>query len=124
MRKTIIHGAENLKLELICEAKSGKESTMDQELDIFNIACEKATYNLRECVTMKNYSVNKPPYIQIRLFTAKENYALNEFNELSQISGDYLFVDNCKTKYCFVMVHMLGYWKIIGLIFFLTEVYI
>ena len=60
----------------------------------------------RVCVTIKKYSVNKPPYIQIRLFTAKENetmkqvgyvnYTLNEFKKLSQILGDFLFVDNCK----------------------------
>ena len=44
------------------------------------------------CHNKKN-NVNKPPYIQIRLFTAKKNetlkqvayvnYTLNEFNELS-----------------------------------------
>ena len=45
------------------------------------------------CVTIKKYSVNKPGYIHIRLFTAKENearkqvayvnYTLNEFKEHS-----------------------------------------
>ena len=80
---------------------------MDQELDICNRLYEIATYNARRvCVTIKKYSVNKPPYIQIRLFTAKENeamkqvayvnYTLNEFKELSQILGEFMFVDNCK----------------------------
>ena len=46
--------------------------------------------------------------IQIRLFTAKENedlkqvayvnYTLNEFKELSQILGDFMFVDNFKPQ--------------------------
>ena len=57
---------------------------------------------MRVAVTIKKYSVNKPPYIQIRLFTAKENeamkqvayvkYTLNEFNEMSQILGDFMLV--------------------------------
>ena len=59
-------------------------------------------------VTIKNYNVSKPHYIQIRLFTAKENedlkqvacvnYTLNEFKELSQILGDFMFFDNCKPQ--------------------------
>ena len=109
IRNTVIYDAENLGLVPIYEAKSGKESTMDQELEICNRVYEKATYNMRRvCVTIKKYSVNKPPYIQIRLFTAKENeamkqvayvnYTLNEFKELSQILGDFLFVDNCKPQ--------------------------
>ena len=108
IRKTVIYD-ENLGLVPIYEAKSGKESTMDQELEICNRVYKKATYNMRRvCVTIKKYSVNKPPYIQIRLFTAKENeamkqvayvnYTLNEFKELSQILGDFLFVDNCKPQ--------------------------
>ena len=36
IRNTVIHGAENLGLVPLYEAKSGKESTMDQELDICN----------------------------------------------------------------------------------------
>ena len=82
---------------------------MDQELDISNRVYEIATYNMRRvCVTIKMYNVSKPPYIQIRLFTAKENedlkqvayvnYTLNEFKELSQILGDFMFVDNCKPQ--------------------------
>ena len=66
-------------------------------------------YNMRRvCVTIKKYGVNKPPYFQIRLLTAKKNeakkqvahvsYTLNEFKELSQISGDFMFVDNCKPQ--------------------------
>ena len=68
-----------------------------------------ATYNRRQvCVKIKKYNVNKPPYIQIRLFTEKEsealkqvyyvNYTLNEFNELSQILGDFMFVENCDVQ--------------------------
>ena len=62
----------------------------------------------RVFVTIKKYNLNKPPYIQIRLFTEKENeamkqvayvnYTLNEFKELSQILKDFMFVDNCKTE--------------------------
>ena len=74
---------------------------MDQELDICNRVYEIATYNMRRvCVTIEKYNVSKPPYIQIRLFTAKENedlkqfayvnYTLNEFKELSQILGDFV----------------------------------
>ena len=62
----------------------------------------------RACVTIDKYSVKKSPYIQIRLFIAKENeamkqvayvnYTLNEFKELSQILVDFMFVDNCKLQ--------------------------
>ena len=107
VRKTIIHDAENFGLLLKYEAKSGKDSTMNQELDLCNREYEKATCNIRRlCVTIKKNKVNKPPYIQIRVFGAKEkearkqvsyvNYFLNEFKELSQILGDFMFVDNCK----------------------------
>ena len=76
IRKTIIYDAENLGLVPIYEAKSGKESTMGQELDVCNRVYELATYNLRRvCVTIKKYNVNKPPYIQIRHFNARENEA-------------------------------------------------
>ena len=92
IRNTVTQDAENLELVPIYEAKSVKESTMDQELDICNRVYEIVTYNMRRvCVTIKKYSVNKPPYIQIRLFTAKENenlkqvayvnYTLNEFKK-------------------------------------------
>ena len=93
----------------IYEAKFGKESTMDEELDICNRVYEIAIYFMSGvCVTIKKYTENKPPYIQIRLFTAKENdamkqvgyvqYTLNEFKELSQILGDLMIVDNCKPQ--------------------------
>ena len=96
-----IHDAENLGLVPIYEAKSGKETTKDQELDICNRVYEIATYNMRRVyVTIKKYNVNKPPYIQIRQFTAKENeamkqvayvnYTLNKFIELSQVLGDFV----------------------------------
>ena len=109
IRTTVIHDAEYLGLVPIYEAKSGRESTMDQELDICNRVYEIATYNMRRvCVTIKKYNVSIPSYIQIRLFTAKKNedlkqnayvnYTLNEFKELSQILGDIMFVDNCKPQ--------------------------
>ena len=51
-------------------------------------------------------NVNKPAFIQIRIFTAKENedlkqvacinYTLNEFKHMSQILGCFRFVNNCK----------------------------
>ena len=74
-------------------------------MDLYEIA----TYNFKwVCVTIKKYNVNKTPYIQIRLSTAKENeamkqvayvnYTLNEFKELSQILGDFMFFDNCNTQ--------------------------
>ena len=79
IRNNVIHDAENLGLVPIYEAKPGKESTMDQELEICNRVYEIATYNMRRAgVTIKKYSVNKPPYIQIRLFTAKENEAMKQ----------------------------------------------
>ena len=103
IRNTVIHDAEHLGLVPIYEAKPGKESNIDQELEICNRVYEIATYNIRRvCVTIKKYRVNKPPYIHIRLFNAKENeamkqnayvnYTLNEFKELSQILGDFWFV--------------------------------
>ena len=94
IRNTVIHNAENLGLVPILELTSDKESTMDQELANCNKVYDIATYNRRQvCVTIKKYNINKPPYIQIRLFTAKENeamkqvayvnYTFNEFKELS-----------------------------------------
>ena len=109
IRNTIFHDAENLGLVPILELTSDKESTMDLQLANCNKVYDIATYNRRQvCVTIKKYNVSKPPYIQIRLFTAKENevlkqvayvnYTLNEFKELSQILGDFMFVDNCKPQ--------------------------
>ena len=71
---------------------------MDQELANCNKGYDSATYNRRQvCVTIRKYNVNKPPYIQIQLFSSRENeamkqvayinYTLNEFKELSQIFG-------------------------------------
>ena len=52
IQNTVIHDAENVGLVPIYEAKSGKESTMDQELDICNRVYEIATYNMRRvCVS-------------------------------------------------------------------------
>ena len=108
IRKSVIHDAENFGLVPLIEAKSGKESTRDsrhldicsrlvavgEQLDICSRLYEIATYNMRRVhVTIKKYSVHKPTYIQIRLFTAKEieamkqvvynHYTLNEYRELS-----------------------------------------
>ena len=79
------------------------------QLWIRSSTSEIATYNMRRvCVTFKKYNMSKPPYIQIRLFTAKENedlkqvafvnYTLNDLKELSQVLGDFMFVDNCKPQ--------------------------
>ena len=52
---------------------------MDQELDICNRVYEIVTdYMRRVWVTIKKYNVSNPPYIQIRLFTAKENEDLKQ----------------------------------------------
>ena len=109
IRNTVIHDAENLGLVPILELTSDKESTMNQELANCNKVYDIATFNRRQvCVTIKRYNINKPPYIPIRLFTAKENeamkqvayvnYTLNEFKELSQILGDFMFVENCNVQ--------------------------
>ena len=109
IRNTVIHDAKNLGLVHILELTSDKESTMDQELGNCNKVYGIATYNRRQvCVTIKKYNVNKPPYIQIRLFTAKENearkqvayvnYTLNELKELCQILGFFMFVENCNVQ--------------------------
>ena len=85
---------------------------MEQELAICHAVFDVATYKKRRvCVTIKKYSVNKPPYIKIRrrtLFTAKENevlkqfayvnYTLNEFKELAKILGDFMYVENCNVQ--------------------------
>ena len=77
IRNTVFHDAENLGLLPIFE--SGKESTMDQELDICNRVNEIAAYNMRRvCVTIKKYNFNKTPFIQIQLFSAKENEAMKQ----------------------------------------------
>ena len=106
---TVIHDAENLGFVPIWDLISDKESTMDQELANCNKVYDIATYNRRHvCVTIKMYNVNTPPYIQIRLFTAKQNeameqvayvnYTLNEYKELFQILGDFLIVENCNVQ--------------------------
>ena len=109
IRKTVTHDAENLRLVPVLEPYSDKDSTMEQELANCHAVYDVATYKKRRvCVTIKKYSVNKPPYIQIRLFTAKENevlkqvayfnYTLNEFKELAQVLGDFMFVENCNVQ--------------------------
>ena len=109
IRNTVIHDAENLGLVLVLEPYSDKDSTMEQELAICHTVYDVATYKkITVCVTIKKYSRNKPPSIQIRLFTAKENevlkqiayvnYTLNEFKELAQVLGDFMFVENCNVQ--------------------------
>ena len=84
IRNTVIHDADNLESVPIYEAKSGKEPTLDQELDICNRVYVLATYNMRRvCVTIRKYNVHKPPYFQIRLFTAKENEYLKQVSYVS-----------------------------------------
>ena len=107
IRNTVIHDAENLGLVPVLEPYSDNDSTKEQELANCHAVFDVATYTKRRvCVTITKYSVNKPPYIQIRLFTAKENevlkqvtyvnYTLNEFKEL--VLGDFIFVENCKVQ--------------------------
>ena len=104
IRNTVIHDAQNLRLVPKYETKTSKDSTMDQELDIGNRVYEIATYHMRRvCVTIKKYNLNKLPYVQIRIFTGKENeamkqtvyvnYTLNEFKELSEILRDFIFAE-------------------------------
>ena len=82
---------------------------MDHEFANCNKVYDVATYNKRQfCVMIKKYNVNKSPIIQIRLFTAKENeakkqvayvnYTLNKFKELYQISGEFIFAENCNLQ--------------------------
>ena len=96
IRNTVIHDAKNLGLVPVLEPYSDKDSTMEQEHANFYAVYDVATYKKRRAsVTTKKYSVKKPPYIQIRLFTAKENevlkqvayvdYTLNELKELVQV---------------------------------------
>ena len=85
------------------------ELTSDKELANCNKVYDIATYNRRQvCVTIKNYKVIKPHFIQIRLFTAEDNEVLkhvayvnctlNELKELSQNLGDFMFVENCNVQ--------------------------
>ena len=79
IRITVIQDAENLGIVPILEVTSDKESTTDHELANCSNVFDIATYKRRQiCVTIKKYIVNKPPYIQIRLFTAKENEAIKQ----------------------------------------------
>ena len=100
-RKNCIDDAEKLGLEPIYEAKSGKNSTMDQTLDSFNRVYELAIRHEKGVCHNQAVQCEQPPSIHIRHFTAEENegmkqvaYTLNKFNELSQISGESMFVDN------------------------------
>ena len=109
IRNTVVHNAENLGLVPVLEPYSEKDSTMEQELANCHAVYDVATYKKRRvCVTIKKYSVNKPPYKSIRFFTAKENevlkqvayvnYTLNEFKELAQVLGYFMFVKNCNVQ--------------------------
>ena len=81
----------------------------DQELDTCYRVYEVATYNKRRvCVIIKKYSVNKLPYLMIRLFTTKKyegskqvayvNYNLNDFEEFTQTFRDFLIVGKGKVQ--------------------------
>ena len=109
IRNTVIHDAENLGLIRLLKTYSVKDSTMEQELANCHAVYDIATYKKRRVrVTIKKYSVNKPHYIQIRLFTAKENevlkqdayvnYTLNKFKGLAQVLGDSVIVENSKVQ--------------------------
>ena len=109
IRNTVFHDAENLGLVPVLKTYSDKDSTMEQELASCHAVYDVATYMKRSmCVTIKKYSVNKPPFIQIRLFTATENedlqyvayvnFTLNEFKELAPVLGDLMFVENCNVQ--------------------------
>ena len=68
-RNTVTRDAENLGLVRLLESYSVKDSTMEQELAHCHAVYDIATYKKRRmCVTIKKYTVNKPPYIQIRLY--------------------------------------------------------
>ena len=68
IRNTTIHDAENLGLVPLLEPYSDKDSTMEQELANCYAVYDRARLKKRSaCVTIKKYSVNKPPYNQIRL---------------------------------------------------------
>ena len=88
---------------------SDKYSTMEQELANCHVVYDIATYKKkRVCVTTNKYSVKKPPFINIRLFTAKENevleqvayvsFILCEISELAQVLGYFMFVENCNVQ--------------------------
>ena len=53
IRNNVIHDAENLGLVPIFEAKSGKESTMDQELDICKRVYELQINLFNNCFLIK-----------------------------------------------------------------------
>ena len=94
IRTNVIHDAENIGLVTVLELYTDKDSTLEQELADCHSVYDVATYKKRRvCVTIKKYSVNKPPYIQIPLFIAKENevlmqvayvnFTLSEFKKLA-----------------------------------------
>ena len=106
IRNTVIHDAENLGIVPVLEPYSDKDSTMFRNCHaVYDVAIYKKR---KVCVTINKYGVKKPPYIQIPLFTAKENevlkqvayvnYTLNEFKELAQVLGDFMFVENCNVQ--------------------------
>ena len=79
IRNNVIHNAENLGLVSVLETYFDKESTMEQERAICYAVYDVAIYKKRRVwVTVKKYSVKMPPYIQIRLLTAKENEVLKQ----------------------------------------------
>ena len=70
-----------LKVHDLGQFKKSQQDHLSEKKrsNIGNTVYEIASYNMRRmCVKIKNYSVNKPPEIQIRLFTAKENEDLKQ----------------------------------------------
>ena len=62
---TVNHDAENLGFAPLLELYSDKDSTREQERANFHAVYEVATYKKRRVfVTIKKYSVNKPPFIR------------------------------------------------------------
>ena len=83
--------SRRLKLLLLAMLKA-----LNEELANCNKVYDKANNNIHK----------PPPYIQIRLITAKESetmrqvasviYTLNEIKDLSQFLRNYILIENCK----------------------------
>ena len=109
IRNTVIHDAETVGSVSVLEPYCDKDSTMEQKIANCHAVYDIAAYQKRKlCVTISNYSKNKPPYIQIRHFTAKENevlkqvayvnYALNDFKELTQVLVGFMYVEKINVE--------------------------
>ena len=73
IRKTVNHDAENPGFVPVLEPYCDKDSNLEPELANCRAVYDVAKYTKRgACVTIK------PPYIQIRLLTSKENEFLKQ----------------------------------------------